>query len=202
MADVSGTFDAIVLAGGRARRLEGADKGAVEIGPAPMLRHAVAAVRTARRIIVVGPESNREIVASVAATSAPIAFVRESPPAGGPAAGIHAGLLETDADVVVALACDMPFVAATTVSRLIASIGRHDAALLVDADGRRQYLAAAYRRSALLTSFGRLEVVDGAPLHQVVEPLTVAEVRADPVEATDVDTWDDVDRSRRLWEEA
>jgi molybdopterin-guanine dinucleotide biosynthesis protein A len=193
-------FDAIVLAGGAARRLDGADKGAVEIGPEPMLRHALAAVRSARVVTVVGPESNRAIVYD---SDRPVTFVRESPPAGGPAAGLYAGLQSTGAEVVVALACDMPFVTEATVRRLLdAADGTGDGALLVDHEGRRQFLAAAYRRTALLAAYERLDAVDGAPMHRVVERLTLAEVGADPDEATDVDTWADVDRSRRRWEEA
>lgn len=193
-------FDAIVLAGGGARRLGGADKGAVEVGTEPLLAHALAAVAGATRVVVVGPVSNADLITHDDRSR--VSFVTEDPPRGGPAAAVGAGLAETEAGLVVALACDMPFADAATVSRLVEAAGDGgDGALLVDETGRRQYLAAAYRRGPLREALNRLEPLHGAPLHRAISVLTLTEVRADPEEAFDVDTWHDVDRSRRLWEE-
>ncbi|MDC7121706.1 NTP transferase domain-containing protein [Cellulomonas fimi] len=77
------TFDAVVLAGGRARRLGGTDKGAVVVAGQALLDHALAAVAGARAIVVVGPPS-------VARPGVPT--VQESPAFGGPVAGLAAGL--------------------------------------------------------------------------------------------------------------
>lgn len=48
-------FDAIVLAGGGAARLDGADKPALDIGGASLLERVLTAVADADRIVVVGP---------------------------------------------------------------------------------------------------------------------------------------------------
>lgn len=194
-------FDAIVLAGGAARRLDGADKGAVQLAQIPLLRRALEIVASARLTVVVGPASN---AGTAGATDRPqqITFITEAPPRSGPAAAIAAGLAETTAEVVVVLACDMPFVGADTVQRLLAAVtDQSDGALLVDETGRRQYLAAAYRSRALRAALGRLEPIQNAPVHKAISVLAMSEIIADPNEAFDIDTWSDVDRSRRLMEE-
>jgi molybdopterin-guanine dinucleotide biosynthesis protein A len=134
--------------------------------------------------------------------NAKIQFVTEQPPRGGPAAAVSAGLAVTSSELVVVLACDMPFVHATTVQRLLeAANDSLDGAMLVDGSGRKQYLAAAYHSSRLSAALDTLDPITNAPLHLAVSALTVREVQADPDEAFDVDTWADVERSRRLWEE-
>jgi molybdopterin-guanine dinucleotide biosynthesis protein A len=194
-------FDAIVLAGGPARRLDGADKGAVQIARIPLLRRALEIVAAARSTVVVGPASNAD-TAGVVDPARPITFITENPPRGGPAAAISAGLAAAENDLVVVLACDMPFVGVVTVQRLLAAVtARCDGALLVDESGRRQYLAAAYRTTSLRTALDRLDTIQNAPVHKVISVLTMTEIAADPEEAFDIDTWSDVDRSRRLMEE-
>ncbi|MCW2566643.1 MAG: molybdopterin-guanine dinucleotide biosynthesis protein MobA, partial [Mycobacterium sp.] len=48
-------YTAVVLAGGRARRLGGIAKPAVDVGGRPMLARVLAAVADAGHVIVVGP---------------------------------------------------------------------------------------------------------------------------------------------------
>ena len=98
----------------------------------------------------------------------------------------------------------MPFVGSATVARLLeAAADSIDGAMLVDEAGRRQYLAAAYRCNAAARA-----PCDTRPDHQragASRRLGLdrhGEVAADPDEAFDVDTWADVERSRRLLEES
>lgn len=193
-------FDAIVLAGGSARRLNGADKGAVQLEHVPLLRRALDIVEAASTTIVVGPATNA--VTAGVDRARQVRFITEDPPRGGPAAAISAGLAEVDHEVVVVLACDMPFVGPATITRLLSSLDDQTAgALLVDENGRRQYLAAAYRTDRLRDALGTLEPIHNAPVHKAITLLTVVEIAADPDEAFDIDTWQDVERSRRLLEE-
>ena len=55
VAPAGGGFDAVVLAGGAARRLGGTDKPALRVDERTLLEHVVAAVAGAGRIVVVGP---------------------------------------------------------------------------------------------------------------------------------------------------
>ncbi|MFF2567556.1 DUF6457 domain-containing protein [Streptomyces sp. NPDC058084] len=76
-------YDAIVLAGGAARRLGGADKPGVRVGGRPLLDRVLAGCRDAGRTVV---------VAEPRATARPVEWAREEPPGGGPVAALAAGL--------------------------------------------------------------------------------------------------------------
>ncbi|HEU0257268.1 MAG TPA: NTP transferase domain-containing protein [Microbacteriaceae bacterium] len=78
-------YDAIVLAGGRSRRLDGVPKEGLLVAGQTLLQHALAAVRGARQTVVVGPEPAGGLPPSVLQT-------REDPPFASPAAGVAAGL--------------------------------------------------------------------------------------------------------------
>jgi molybdopterin-guanine dinucleotide biosynthesis protein A len=175
-------FDAVVLTGGRGDRLGGADKACVVVAGATLLDRARAAVAAADRVVVVGPEV-----------------------AGGPVPAVAAGLREVGSDAVVLLACDMPLVGPATVDRLLQGLGSRGtaghAALLVDPDGRWQYLAGAYRTRPLRRALADLGDPAGASMRRVVEALRVVTVAAQAEEAMDCDTWAQVHRAERLLEE-
>jgi molybdopterin-guanine dinucleotide biosynthesis protein A len=178
-------YDAIVLAGGRSSRLGGVDKASLVVGGATLLDHAVGVVRGASRIVVVGPPRK---------TTLPVAWAREEPPGGGPVAAIAAALPLVEADITVVLACDMPGLRAETVSALVAvsaAAGDHDGAL-VSAAGRRQPLAAAYRTAALRSAVRALPSASGVAVRDLIAPLTLAEIAADPGQTADIDTWADL----------
>ncbi|HEX2176053.1 MAG TPA: molybdenum cofactor guanylyltransferase [Nocardioidaceae bacterium] len=174
-------FDAIVLSGGRATRLGGADKAEVVVAGKSLLDRAREAVAGAHTVVVVGPDV-----------------------AGGPVAGVAAGLRDVTAPAVVLLACDMPLVSRETVARLLRALqsaSDADGALLTDGDGRRQYLAGAYRTAPLRTAVRGLGTAAGRSMRRLVSGLRLTEVAAQAEEAMDCDTWPDVDRALRLLEE-
>lgn len=190
-------YDAIVLAGGAGRRLGGADKPGVEIAGRSLLDRALEATSRAGRTTVVGPRRD---------TARPVGWAREEPPGAGPLAAVAAGLPTLSAPVIVVLACDMPLVDRRTVASLTAELGGDgpdagaddgpDAAVLVDAEERRQPLAAAYRRTALSEVLAAAGDPRDRPARRLLEGLTVREVPAPEVGA-DCDTWEDVERIRR-----
>lgn len=173
------TFDAIVLCGGAARRLGGADKAAVVVGEQALLDRALDAVAQARTTIAVGPQR---------ASSRDVTWTLEDPPGGGPVAGIAAGLELVTADVVVVLGVDFPFVGPEHVARLLAAI-EGDGAIYMDATGRHQFLIGAYRAGSLRTALsGR--TAHGAAVTGLVRGLDLVSL-ADPRVTQDVDTWHD-----------
>jgi molybdopterin-guanine dinucleotide biosynthesis protein A len=184
----TGTVGGIVLTGGTAARLDGADKAGLEVGGRTLLEHALAALAGVGEVVVVGPE---------VPTSRPVTFRREDPPGGGPAAAVAAGLsgFARRTGVVVVLAVDMPRVTGATVARLLAAASPgSDGAVLVDAAGRVQPLCAAYRTEALARALP--ESAEGLSMRRLVAPLSLVEVPAHGAEADDVDTWEDVLRLR------
>jgi molybdopterin-guanine dinucleotide biosynthesis protein A len=192
-------YTAIVLAGGAGERLGGADKATIEIAGATLLERTLDATRGAVATVVVGPA--REVRAGVL-------VVQEEPPGGGPvaavAAGLRASVSESATHIVVVLACDMPLIDTAALDSLVRELVDRedvDAALYVDSDGRSQYLAAAYRRGRLSDAIEANGDVEGASMHAVVARLTAAEIAAHPDLTLDCDTWQDVERTRRILED-
>lgn len=178
-----------MLTGGTAVRLGGADKASIEIAGVTLLERALAATSAASEVVVVGEQ---------VPTSRPVTWTREDPPGGGPAAGLLAGLdaFRTPPDLVHVLAVDMPRVTAATLARLTWRLEDDlgaDAALLVDADGRRQPLAGVYRYSSLQSVRpSEHEAEQGMSLRALVRDLVTAGVAGVGDESRDVDTWDDL----------
>jgi len=174
----------IVLSGGTAARFQGADKASMEVGGLSLLEHVLGALAEVPEVVVVGDEL---------VTSRPVTFLREDPTGGGPAAGLLAGLtgFPRRPRLVVVLAVDMPLVTTDTVRRLV-EVAVEDGALLVDDDGRCQYLCAVYRTEALLAAAPPLGEQHGLPVRRLVGDLRLVEVPALAGETRDVDTWDDL----------
>ncbi|CAN5682831.1 hypothetical protein BH24ACT26_BH24ACT26_01890 [soil metagenome] len=189
-------FDAIVLAGGSARRLGGADKAMVDVGGVALLERVLDAVGAAQRVIVVGPP--RPTVRSVL-------WATESPTGGGPVAALAAGLEHVTEPVAVVLAADLPFIDEETVVRLLTAsdegLAAHeglatDGAILVDEDGCDQPLAGAYETESLRAALASLRDVAGASVRDLVARLTLVRIEAS-LAARDCDTWEDIDAARR-----
>ncbi|MGW1745246.1 NTP transferase domain-containing protein [Streptomyces sp. NPDC002092] len=185
-------YDAVVLAGGAARRLGGADKPGVHIGGRALLDRVLTACADARTTVV---------VAGSRPTARPVLWAREDPPGGGPLAALGAGLHRTTAEQTVVLSADLPFLGAATVRRLLSALHASgtEGVLLTDADGRDQPLVAAYRTPALRRELAALATehgsLTGLPLRRLTAALHLTRV-PDPVASFDCDTWDDIATAR------
>ncbi|MFD9211965.1 NTP transferase domain-containing protein [Streptomyces sp. NPDC087659] len=192
-ADAEADYDAIVLAGGAARRLGGADKPGVSVGGRTLLDRVLTASRGAGRTIVVGGRRP---------TARPVTWTLEAPPGGGPLAALHAGLRRSGAPTVVVLSADLPFLDEGTVRRLLDALedGGREGALLVDADGRDQPLVAAYRAEPLHRELALLATehggLTGLPVRLLTGELDLDRVSARPLAAYDCDTWEDIVTAR------
>lgn len=174
----------MILSGGTASRLDGADKSSLEYHGRSLLEHALEAVSGSVQTVVVGPE---------VPTPHAVTFTRETPARGGPLAGLAAGVatLRGDADLVVVVAVDMPHVTAATVRRLVSAVGDQDGAWLVDGHGRRQ-LAGVVRRT-VVPAPGEAH---GVPMRRLMDRPGTLDVPALGPEADDIDSWADVARLR------
>lgn len=198
--DASG-FDAIVLAGGRSRRMNGIDKAEAALAKERLVDRVVAAAREARsqRVIVVGTDS--------AGAQADV-VVRESPPFSGPLAGLAAGLAQATAPWILLLSCDLEqprLVCAALDVALRAAAPRAAAAahaaaegiVLADEDGRAQWLAAAYQTAALRRAFAAIEgPLENQPLKRALSQLQLTFVPASNQLVADIDTQEDLKRAR------
>ncbi|MFH9403444.1 NTP transferase domain-containing protein [Streptomyces sp. NPDC017638] len=185
-------YDAVVLAGGSARRLGGADKPGVRVGGRALLDRVLAACADARTTVV---------VAAPRPTARPVRWTREDPPGGGPLAALAAGLRHTAAEHTAVLSADLPFLRSATIGRLLTALRDTgaDGALLTDADGRDQPLVAAYRTAALRRELAALRAahdgLTGLPLRRLTGALHLTRV-PDPLASFDCDTWDDIADAR------
>ncbi|MBG6101350.1 molybdopterin-guanine dinucleotide biosynthesis protein A [Micromonospora vinacea] len=107
-----GTYAAVVLAGGAARRMGGVDKPALPVGGRPMRDRVLTAVTDATPRVLVGAAD---------AVPAGVLVVREDPPGGGPVAAAAAGLalLDPDAGLVALLAADLPLLTRAAIGDLL-----------------------------------------------------------------------------------
>ncbi|MBD9701657.1 NTP transferase domain-containing protein [Streptomyces caniscabiei] len=187
-------FDAVVLAGGAARRLGGTDKPAVRVGGRPLLDRVLSACAGAGTTVV---------VADPRPTARPVLWAREEPPGGGPLAALGAGLRHTTAPYVVVLSADLPFLDGETVRRLLDALladeGAADGVLVTDPDGRDQPLVAAYRAESLRRELAGLAAgrdgLTGLPLRRLTAALRLTRI-TDPLASFDCDTWDDIAAAR------
>ncbi|WP_433238440.1 molybdenum cofactor guanylyltransferase [Streptosporangium sp. CA-135522] len=181
---MSARHDACILAGGLARRLGGRDKPGLRVGGRPLIESVAAAVPDAERLIVVG-ERRPGLARGV--------FVREDPPGGGPIPALRAGLAEVGAPWVALLAADLPFLSAGHVSALLEAAGAGAGAVLVDDDGREQWLAGVWRTAGLAEALARYE---GRSLHGLLAPLSPAKLHLAGRPWFDCDTAEDLHRAR------
>lgn len=176
------SYDAVVLAGGAARRMGGADKPALRVGGRTLLEHVIAAVPGAGRVIVVGPDAGLPNVTTT----------RENPPGGGPVPALRAGLALVEAERVVLLAADLPFLRTEHVTALLATNETTGKTVLVDDEGREQWLTSVWPTAELRDA---LDAYPGNSLHGLLRPLDPVR-RALPGRAWfDCDTMDDLEEA-------
>jgi molybdopterin-guanine dinucleotide biosynthesis protein A len=187
---VTTTYDAVVLAGGRSRRMSVEDKTRLVVGGVPLLDRVLAACAGAASRVVVGDQRPSAVA---------VTWTRESPVGGGPAAAVAAALPLLTAPVAVLLAGDLPFLDAATVEALVAPVAAEgvDGAVLVDGDGREQWLCSAWQVSALRG----VELGAGGSLRAALGGLRLTQVSVGASAAApwlDCDTPDDVRLAEEL----
>ncbi|MET0736382.1 MAG: NTP transferase domain-containing protein [Microbacterium sp.] len=194
---------AILLAGGRGSRVDGATKPLFEMGGRTLLRRAVDAVRDAGAHPIA-------VAAPVLDAALRVDWVREDPPFGGPVAGAVAALDMWAASGIAPtwtflLACDLPG-AEAAVTRLSADLALlpqdSDGLCLGDGGSRPQWLTGVYRTRALQEAAAALpDRGRNAPVRALTADLAITVVRAPDAETLDVDTWEDLEVARRRAEE-
>jgi len=196
-----GGFAAVVLAGGAARRMGGADKPTIPVAGQSMLTRVLAAVHDADPQVVVGRVPPDLPV--------PVASTTEQPPGGGPVAATADGIELVTAVVsfTALLAADLPLLTgeAIDVLRLTVESAPMQGAVYRDAEGRLQSLCGVWRTAALRDALQRVAEergsLHGAPMHALMDQLRFIEVswrRPGPPPWFDCDTDDDL-RTAEEW---
>ena len=179
-------WDAVVLAGGRARRMAGEDKLLLDVGGRSMLSRALDAVSGAKTLVVVGPPRAVDV-------SRELVWCREQPEGSGPAAALRTALSHVTAEHVVVVAGDQPFVDAETVGRLLDAV-TSDGAVAVDDSLQPQWLCSAWRTSALRTA----ALAANESLRVALGSLAWRVVPVETTVALDCDTPQELQRAREI----
>jgi len=205
VADLADIDAAIILTGGRARRLGGISKPDLVVAGRTLLATAVAACHTrgAQVIVAVGPETSPQSrpdeppppVAQVSG-AAHLLWTREDPPYSGPARAVAAGAatlaartLAPDARVAV-LACDMPYV--DTALRLLAQ-AMTDRSVLATTGNQTHWLLGVHPWSQLRAACSTLPADGtGESMRHLWSTLNPQLVPVPETSATDIDTWPDL----------
>jgi len=124
---------AVVLAGGRGRRMGGRDKGLLELKGRPLIEYLLDAVSPQVGSIIINANRNQE---RYAAYDHPVvADTLEN--FQGPLAGFLCAMAAASTPYLLVLPCDSPFLPADYVSRMARTLLDQQAELAVAHDGKR-----------------------------------------------------------------
>jgi molybdopterin-guanine dinucleotide biosynthesis protein A len=143
--DVTG----LVLAGGRARRMGGDDKGLLEVGGRAMASWVADALAPQCRQVLIN--ANRNAARYHELTGLPVLADTVGDFA-GPLAGMAAGLAACATPLLVTAPCDSPLIAPDLVARLRTALHEEAADLAVAHDGERMQPVFALLRKSLQDS--------------------------------------------------
>jgi molybdopterin-guanine dinucleotide biosynthesis protein A len=179
------SLDAIILAGGKATRLGGADKPGLVVGERTLLETAIAAARDAgaAQVIVVGPSRGSGDIA-----------VREDPPGSGPVPALRAAAGRAAAPWVALLAADLPLLRGDHLTALLGAARENGTgAVLRDDTGRPQWLVSCWNAGTLRNA---LAAYLGDSLRGLLAPLNPACLLLPGTPWLDCDTPADLARAR------
>lgn len=139
---------ALVLAGGRATRMGGQDKGLVELAGRPMIAHVLAALAPQVERVVINANRNHDRYAGF---GWPVVADDESGFL-GPLAGLATGLRVAETPLVLTAPCDSPLLPGDLVARLHGALLEAEAEIAVPHDGEWLQPVFALVRRELLDS--------------------------------------------------
>jgi len=170
---------AIVLCGGRSRRM-GRDKASLPFGEGTtLLEHTVGIMRGCASEIVVVAREGQELAAG------DYKIARDPAEGLGPLAGLAAGLAAIESERAFVTSCDAPLLLPEFVSWLVEQSQGHDAAVPF-VDGYHMVLAAVYSRSVLPVAQRLLDEDRLRPLF-LIQAVDARIVSADEVRKVDPD---------------
>ncbi|MGL5452579.1 MAG: molybdenum cofactor guanylyltransferase MobA [Aeromonas sp.] len=139
-------ISAVILAGGRASRMGGEDKGWVTLAGRPLIEHVLARLRPQVDDIIINANRNQVRYQALA-----LVICDTHPDYPGPLAGMQAGLALARHDWVLFVPCDGPALPLDLIYRFRAAITPHTE-LVVAHDGQRLQPVVALLHRSLLPS--------------------------------------------------
>lgn len=124
---------AVILAGGRARRMGGQDKGLIRLGGRPIIEYIIAALEQQAKTLIINANRHRAEYAGYGFK----VIADERAGFCGPLAGMAGAMNIIDTDYLATAPCDSPFIPPDLVARLSEALLREAADISVAHDGRR-----------------------------------------------------------------
>jgi molybdopterin-guanine dinucleotide biosynthesis protein A len=123
----------VVLAGGRARRMGGEDKGLIQFRGRPLVAHALDALESVSGRILINANRNPETYAGFGYPV--VADATDS--FDGPLAGLLSAMRAAETPYVLTVPCDAPLVTGELLARLWTAMKQQQAELCAAHDGQR-----------------------------------------------------------------
>ena len=184
-ANTASIPDSIIVAGGSATRMSGADKALLPLGLGGNALIADVIKSCPGKVFIVGYPREIGTVANESVT-----WVPDLNPGGGPAAGIWSGIIQVSSEYVFISAADQTL-SSETVGNLIAAATGNDGAWAIRSDGSGQPLCACVRTELLRQLLASTQGVNQSPI-RLLSNLEMVGVNVNPNQVVDFDTWQDV----------
>lgn len=141
---------AVILAGGKGRRMDGKDKGLVELANRPLIEYVIDAIKPQVESIILNANRNQEQYSRYGYPVVSDALADYQ----GPLAGFICAMKSSTTSHIVTLPCDGPFLPADLVDRLISSLNDNNAEIAVAHDGDRMQPVYSLMPVTLSNSLG------------------------------------------------
>jgi molybdenum cofactor guanylyltransferase len=138
----------LILAGGKAQRMGGNDKGLVELNGRPMIEHVIQGLKPQVETLMINANRNIDIYQDYGFN----VLEDQLSDFQGPLAGFASGLKQCTTDYLVTAPCDGPFLSPDYVDRLHKAAQSENTFISVAHDGKRLQPVYALMHTNLLSS--------------------------------------------------
>lgn len=139
---------AVILAGGKGRRMDGKDKGLVELANRPLIEYVIDGIKPQVETIILNANRNQEKYSHY---GYPV-ISDELNDFQGPLAGFFSALKNTSTSHIVTLPCDGPLLPGDLVERLLFALNDKKADIAVAHDGERMQPVYSLIPTTLISS--------------------------------------------------
>lgn len=145
---MSQQVEAVILAGGMARRMGGDDKGLVDLLGKPMVQHVLERIAPQVKQLRINANRNQAIYGNFGYE----VFADQQQGYLGPLSGMSSAMATTKADFILSVPCDCPLIPMDLVSRMLAAQQQQASDIVVATDGERDQPVVMLLKPSLLPS--------------------------------------------------
>ena len=140
----------VILAGGRASRMGGKDKGLIELDGAPLIAHVYQVAKNRANHIFISANRNTEQYSRYGEV-----IVDDLKGFQGPLAGISKALKSCETQYLLVLPCDSPYIDLRLIDDIINAMSLSDSDICVAHDGSIMHATFAFMKSNLSSSLDK-----------------------------------------------